>query len=125
MLSDGSSRSGNVNFTGNGGVRFATGDLDFNGSLEAADWLEFIAFAESDMTGLSLAQTYQRGDLNGDGFNDVVDFGIFKDAFDAANGDGAFVDMLASIPEPTGWTLSLLGLLALLASSRRMHRIES
>jgi hypothetical protein len=47
------------------------------------------------------------GDVNGDFRNDYNDFLIFKRAFDAANGNGAFAASLAT-PEPTA-----LGLMAL------------
>ncbi len=119
LFANGSSRSADVNFTGNGGVKFPIGDLDFDGQLAAADWLIFASFAESDMAGLSLAQSYQRGDLDGDGNNNVFDFGIFQDAFNTLNGPGSFDEMLASLPEPGTLTMTWLGVLGLLTLKRR------
>ena len=49
---------------------------------------------------MTVAQAYQLGDLDGDIDNDEVDFELFKDLFDAANGAGSFDAMLASVPEP-------------------------
>ena len=60
----------------------------------------FIAGSETDLSGLSIAQAYQSGDLDGDGVNSIGDFGEFKTAFDAVNGLGAFEAMLAGVPEP-------------------------
>ena len=72
-----------------------SGDLNFDNSLTAADWLVFIANSETNLSGLSRAEAYQRGDLNGDGFNNIADFAAFSTAYDAANGGGAFAEMLA------------------------------
>ncbi len=113
----GITRKANVNFVGNGGERLDVGDLNFDGSLTAADWTAFIAGAEMDLSGLTLAQQYQAGDLNGDGLNDIFDFAIFKDSYDAVNGFGAFNTMFAAIPEPT--SLVLLSLGCVLSGMRR------
>ena len=59
----GVTRSANVDFVGNDGERFEIGDLTFDGSLTVADWTIFIAGAETDLSGLSVAQAYQQGDL--------------------------------------------------------------
>jgi len=121
-LSSGETRSANVNFVGNGGKRFEQGDLNFDGQLTPADWSIFIAGAETDLSNLSVAQTYQKGDLDGDGVNSIKDFGLFKTAFDAANGAGSFQAMLASIPEPSSVLLLTLGGVFLTASRRTSRR---
>jgi hypothetical protein len=118
----GVTRRANVNFVGNGGQRFVVGDLNFDGALTAADWTTFIAGAETDLTGLSAAQAYQRGDLDGDGINSISDFGAFKTAFDAVNGSGAFVAMLASVPEPGTCGLLACGLIGWGVGRRRPVR---
>lgn len=121
LFAGGVTRRANVNFVGNGGKRFEVGDLNFDGSLTEADWSIFIAGAETDLSGLSIPEAYQRGDFDGDGVNSIQDFGAFKTAFDAANGAGAFAAMLANIPEPGSATLfTIAG--ALLAVVRRRYR---
>ena len=116
----GVTRSANVDFIGNGGARFGVGDLNFDGILTVADWTIFIAGAETDLSSLSVAEAYQRGDLDGDGVNSIGDFGIFKTAYDEVNGAGAFAAMLATIPEPT--TSLLVALAAACLAGRRGAR---
>lgn len=119
-LSGGGTRSVNVDFVENSGEKFAVGDLTFDGALTVDDWTLFIAGAETDLSGLSVAEAYQSGDLDGDGINSIGDFGVFEAAFDAANGAGSFQALLASVPEPTSVVLcSLAGVC--LASIRRRH----
>jgi hypothetical protein len=97
-------RTVNVNFIGNGGVKWENGDLNFDNDITGADWLIFIANAETNLSGSSRAERYQRGDLNNDGFNNIADFIQFESIYDTANGGGSFDLMLASlnVPEPTG-----------------------
>ena len=121
-LPGGETRGVNVDFVGNSGERFEVGDLTFDGDLTVADWTLFIAGAETDLSGLSVAQAYQSGDLDGDGVNSINDFGDFQMAFDAANGAGSFVAMLASVPEPTSTLLFCLGSFSL-TMTRRHNRI--
>ncbi|QDT00814.1 PEP-CTERM sorting domain-containing protein [Adhaeretor mobilis] len=119
LVASGVTRSANVNFVGNGGQRFDVGDLDFMNGITAADWNIFIAGAETDLSALTVAEAYQAGDLDGDGVNSVVDFDIFKAAFDEANGVGAFQAMLASVPEPSSFLLVAFGASILLTTNRR------
>jgi endonuclease/exonuclease/phosphatase family metal-dependent hydrolase len=76
-------------------------DLSGNCHVGIEDWMQFRTGQQVDLTGLTHAQAYAMGDLNGDFRNDHADFVIFKSAFDAANGSGSFVTMLTSVPEPT------------------------
>jgi hypothetical protein len=118
----GITRKANVNFVGNGGKRFAVGDLNFDGQFTAADWTAFNAGGEVDLDALSRAQQYQAGDLNDDGANDIFDFSIFKSAYEAANGLGSFNAMIVSVPEPTSLLLISLASLAVLG---RRHSFRS
>jgi hypothetical protein len=98
---------GIVNFTGHGGVPFAVGDLNTDGSVNPADWTIFRTNQHADLSDSSPAEAYRRGDLNGDRLNNHADFFRFKTVFDAANGAGSFVAMLAAIPEPSTLILVL------------------
>lgn len=84
-------------------------DLDFDGDLDQDDWALFIAGAETDLSGMSPIDAYTSGDLDGDGVNSVLDFGIFKHDYNMTNGAGAFQRMLAGVPEPSSAMLALLG----------------
>jgi hypothetical protein len=76
-------------------------DLNSDCSLDSADWSMFRNGQFGDMTGLTPSQAYALGDLNGDFRNDHADFVIFKDAFEAANGENSFAALLAGVPEPS------------------------
>ncbi|MDC0935826.1 PEP-CTERM sorting domain-containing protein [Pirellulales bacterium] len=117
LFSGGNTEQAEVEFVGNSGNPFEVADLDFNGAINEQDWPLFVAGHLQDLSSLTLAQAYGMGDLDSDGDNDVADFRLFKGAFDAANGGGAFEAMLAGVPEPS--TLALLGLGGCLLSMRR------
>jgi hypothetical protein len=94
-------------------------DLDLDGALDGQDWLAFAASAETDLTGLSSTDAYLRGDLDGDGANGPLDFGLFKDAYEAAHGSGAFAAMLANVPEPASLAAAVAALVLLAGANRR------
>jgi hypothetical protein len=98
---------GFVTYTGNGGARFASGDLNVDGAINTADWVIFRSNQHADLSSKSLAEAYRLGDLTGDRQNNHADFVRFKSAYDAANGAGAFVAMLAAVPEPASVLLVL------------------
>ncbi len=87
------------------------GDLNADGQLNEQDWLQFIAGAETSMSGLTEIERYAMGDLDGDGVNSVLDFVLFKNAYITVNGAGSFDAMLAGVPEPSSSLLALLGVL--------------
>jgi glycerophosphoryl diester phosphodiesterase len=123
-LPEGATLAVAVEYGGNGGNPFAAGDFDFDGDIDAADWLIHNAGRGTDLTGTSVAQGYRLGDIDGTGEIDVVDFVFFKQRFEEANGAGSFAAMIA-IPEPS--TLQLLAGALLFfgtmrrAGSRRWH----
>jgi hypothetical protein len=111
---------GVVTYTGNGGQALALGDLNANGSINAADWAILRSNQQANLSSFSLAEAYRLGDLNGDHLNNHADFAAFKAAYDAANGAGAFVAMLAAVPEPTSvWLVLAAGTLAMPLYRRR------
>jgi exodeoxyribonuclease-3 len=75
-------------------------DLNNDCSLNSADWSMFRNGQFRDMTGLTAAQAYALGDLNGDIRNDHADFLIFKRSFEAAHGASAFAALFTEVPEP-------------------------
>jgi len=99
------------------------GDFDSSGALTAADWMILHANQYANLSGDTLEQAYFKGDLNLDHMNDYLDFQAFKLYFDAANGVGAFVAMLASVPEPSSlMALLSAGLLAFAGRTRSANR---
>ena len=88
------------------------GDLNSDGAVNVADWMLFRAGQQTNMTGLTQAQARSLGDLDGDFRNDHADFVLFKATFDAVNGAGSFVGMLAAVPEPSSLALCSLAFFA-------------
>jgi hypothetical protein len=107
-----------VTFTGQAAYR--SGDLNFDRNISAADWVAFKNGQGTDFTQIfSAAESYAKGDLDGDFDHDLNDFVVFKSTFDAANGAGAFQAMLASVPEPSSALLLIAG--AVLGMCRRIR----
>ena len=113
-LGDGSTVQANVDFTG--GVAFERSDLNFNDVLDPADWIVFRTYHLTNMAGLSKAESYGLGDLDGDGDNDFSDFRLFQTDYIDANGPAAFARLL-SAPEP-GSIVLLLTVIAAAACCR-------
>jgi hypothetical protein len=108
LLVDGNVTNATVTYTGNSGQPFKRSDLDFNNVVDAADWHAFHASAYANLTGLSRAEAYAQGDLDGDGDNDYADFKLFKKDYNAVNGAGAFEAMVAGTPEPAAASLAVV-----------------
>ena len=119
-LGDGSIVGATVVYTGNGGNSFDRSDLNFNGTLDAADWNLFRANFGASLAGLTQAESYQLGDLDGDGDNDFYDFRAFQSDYTAMFGAGAFAELL-NVPEPTSLTMGVT-MIGLLAGLRRRRR---
>lgn len=117
LKDDGSLHTTVVRYTGN---EIVLGDLNNNGTVGPEDWPLFRAGLGSIGTGLTLAQTYGKGDLDGDFDTDLVDFRQFEAIYDAANGGAGALQTLigANVPEPSSLGL-LFSLLALGMCPRR------
>lgn len=87
-------------------------DLNFDRQLDEQDWLLFIAGAETDLSGMTPIEAYASGDLDGDGVNSILDFGLFQEAYIEEHGLGGF-QALFTVPEPhcLGMLFSGLGTL--------------
>jgi endonuclease/exonuclease/phosphatase family metal-dependent hydrolase len=88
-------------------------DFDHNCSLDASDWDTLRSNQFADLSGLTEAQTYARGDLNGDLLNNHTDFVLFKSEYEQVNGLGTFADMLNAVPEPAAVGLMAIALVSL------------
>jgi len=124
LTGNGEVLGGLIEFTGNGGEKFAFGDLNFDGLISSLDWDAFVEGYGTDLTDLSGPQLYQRADLNEDRVHNLADFQQFKQVFDLTNGPGAFAAMLAGVPEPSSVALTMLGLLGGLMFVRKSARRE-
>jgi alpha-galactosidase len=121
---DGNVQTLYIRYTGNDNI---AADLNFDGVIDIADWDIFITGAQTDMTGLSLPESYQLGDLDGDLDNDIRDYVFFKNEFELANPQaGAFEAMLAeyAVPEPSSFIL-FAGAATLCVRRRRPTLIQA
>jgi hypothetical protein len=99
------------------------GDFNSDGNINSLDWMILRTNQETNLSGLTIEQAYFRGDLTEDLANDHEDFVAFKNLFDAANGAGSFVAMVASVPEPSTVALILgVGLILPPLMRRRRNR---
>ncbi|NQU25290.1 MAG: PEP-CTERM sorting domain-containing protein, partial [Candidatus Nealsonbacteria bacterium] len=98
-------------------------DLTDDDDVTVADWLLFKPNYLHDLSALSELDAYCAGDLDGDGDNDLHDFGLFKDAYNEFNGPEAFTAMAASVPEPGTGLLLVAGGLGVFALRRRRKSI--
>jgi hypothetical protein len=113
-------KQGVVEFTGNGDVPFVEGDLNTDNAINSADWMILRSNQHKDLSGQSLAEAYRSGDLTGDRLNNHADFAAFKTLYDAANGAGSFVAMVASVPEPSTLVFVLTAGLVAVPARRRI-----
>ena len=99
----------NVVYTG---TAPALGDLNGDGNVNTADWTMFKSGQGAVDNTLTAVAAYQMGDLDADFNHSLQDFDLFADAYDLANGGGAFTAMIASVPEPSAAILLVSGLAA-------------
>jgi hypothetical protein len=119
LLTDGSIARAFVTYEG---TDIPVGDLTGDGSINALDWTAFKNGQGSDFTGLSAAEAYLRGDLDGDLDHDLRDFAAFKSAFVAALGAEAFAK-LESVPEPGSLSMGALVIMAALMGRSFRNRL--
>jgi BNR repeat-containing family member len=76
------------------------GDLNGDNAVDMSDFADFIAAMYTDLSSLTAAQAYAKGDLNGDFSNNAEDFILFRQYYDAVHGAGSLRHALAVVPEP-------------------------
>jgi hypothetical protein len=77
------------------------GDLNFDGAINLADWLEFRGDMSLSTIQLTEFERLHAGDFNSDGRVGPEDYIDFVNLYDEANGLGAFSDAQAQVPEPS------------------------
>ncbi len=97
------------------------GDLNSDHMFDITDFSIYISYMYTNLSALTPEEAYARGDLNGDFKNDANDFILFRAAYNAEHGAGAFEAALAGVPEPT--TMSLLLIVGALADVRRRRQM--
>lgn len=93
-------------------------DLNQDGLVDVADWQWYHSGRGLELTGLTVQEAYQMGDMDGDFDNDVADFLRFKKLYlEATVGLGA--EPLNAIPEPTAMSTAIVLCLLLLRYGER------
>src|SRR5690606_24076513 len=97
-----------VRFTGNGGVAYRFGDLNFDGDIDEDDLLEVLKPNYGmDTSALAIGSPrYGLGDMDEDGAITLTDFLLLNEAYIAANpGAGSLSWNGTQVPEPATWVL--------------------
>ena len=88
-------------------------DLDEDGDIDDLDWVILRDNNQGDLSALTLEAAYLLGDLDRDFDNDIDDFDLFREAYEAENpAPGAFESMVAraaAVPEPSSILLLAAG----------------
>lgn len=113
-----------VFFDGNNDQSFEFGDLDFNNTIDLVDWGMVRDNFNSTFAGMSAAQSYALGDLDGDADNDLDDLLSFKNLYENLNGAGSFATLISGVPEPSTALLCMLACTWLGAMSQRRRSGE-
>lgn len=103
-----------------GGTPLTSGDFNGSGAIDLADFQVLLANLHTNVSALTVAGSYLRGDINGDRSVNFSDFAAFRTAYDAANGAGAFAQIAAAVPEPATLTMAAVFGLALAFRRRRL-----
>jgi glucose/arabinose dehydrogenase len=76
------------------------GDFDADGLVNSDDWNILKSHFNQTFSG-TIPEAYAMGDINADLKVNLLDFGLFKGAYDDANGAGSFAGVDVGVPEPT------------------------
>lgn len=105
-------------------TKVGPGDLNGDFAINALDWNILKSNQLADLSSLPVSESFFLGDLNGDGQNNHADFFIFKTSYDATNGAGSFVAMVASVPEPSAALLAALAGAGVVVRARRKPNVD-
>jgi hypothetical protein len=98
-------------------------DLNGDNQINALDAHRFLDFFHTSFAGLTPAQAFSRGDINGDFLSNHTDFRIFKGAYEDQHGQGAFEAALR-VPEGSSAALAVFGATAWLLTCRSRPEIN-
>ncbi|TWT33916.1 PEP-CTERM motif protein [Posidoniimonas corsicana] len=101
------------------GAAAVSGDLDGDNDIDLDDWSLFKAGQGAVNNTLTAVQAYQLGDLDGNFQRNLADYDLFAEAFDLANGAGAFQAAISGVPEPASIVMLLAGAAVVVARGRR------
>jgi hypothetical protein len=96
-------------------------DLNGDDDLNILDVHAFAAGMHTNLSGLTAAEAYARGDLNGDFQNGFADFQILRNAYELWNGAGSLASAMAGVPEPSTLGLLVVGFWATCRYSRTIR----
>jgi hypothetical protein len=92
----------------NGNRYEVPGDFNDNKTVGLEDYLTLRDYLHTSVVGLTDVDAYTRGDMNFDGKVDFTDLGAFRTAY-LATGAGSFEALVASVPEPGGVGMLVVG----------------
>jgi hypothetical protein len=96
-------------------------DLNSDTLVDIVDAQRFKTYFQTSFTGLSAAEAFSRGDLNGDFLSNHADFRIFKVAYNDQVGEGA-LELAMATPEPSNMMLLVLCAVSSLAQRRKRRK---
>lgn len=97
------------------------GDLNEDGQINLTDWIAFQSRAAVDLDGLTPEEALLQGDLDLNGQHGLSDYVMFREAYDLAQGVGAFAALQHAVPEPSALASLIVGV-SLVLSRRSGHR---
>src|SRR5690606_4703192 len=68
------------------GAEIVAGDLDGDGNIDLDDWAAFKSGQGRVNNGMTVVEAYLMGDMDGNRIHNLVDFDLFAEAYDMANG---------------------------------------